>query len=76
MSVHTADVAAVLDDPWVDTKGAAQHALKHPVTIRKAAARGELRSTSAGSGRGRRYRLSWVDEWLHQPARRTDRRVS
>lgn len=77
MSVQSAADVAILDDEWLTTAEAAAYAKRSPVTVRRAAAlgveHGGIRSTSPGSGRGRRYRRSWVDEWLHQPARRATR---
>jgi hypothetical protein len=77
MSARTADVADVLDDEWLTTAEAAAYAKRAQITIRRAAAlgveHGGIKSTSAGRGRGRRYRRSWVDEWIHQPTRRTGR---
>lgn len=70
MSVRAADVAAILDDDeWLTTAEAATRARRSTVTIRRAAADGTLESTSAGRGRGRRYRKSWVDAWVCRPAR-------
>lgn len=68
-------VVDVLDDEWLTTAEAAAYVRRHPVTVRKAAADGTLRSTSSGSGRGRRYRKSWLREWLDAP-RRARRHVS
>ena len=71
MTARTADVAEILDDEWLTTAEAAARAKRAEVTIRRAAASGAIRSVSGGRGKGRRYRTSWVDEWVHQPARRT-----
>lgn len=59
------DVAAILDDPWLTTAEVAAHAKRTESHIRRLAARGTIRSTSAGRGRGRRYRQSWIDEWMN-----------
>lgn len=69
MSAPASAAATILDDEWLTTAEAAAHAKRSEITIRRAAANGTLRSTSGGRGRGRRYRMSWVDEWIHQPHR-------
>ena len=64
-----ADVMDLLSNPWLDTAEAAAYAGRSADHIRREAAKGTLRSTSPGRGRGRRYRKSWVDEWMDQPER-------
>jgi len=66
-------VAAILDDEWFDTAKAAAYSGRSTSHVRRCAASGDLESTSGGRGRGRRYRKSWVDEWIDRPARRNRR---
>ena len=69
MTAHPATAADILDDEWLTTAEAAAYTRKAPITIRRAAANGTLESTSAGRGRGRRYRKSWLRAWISQPRR-------
>lgn len=64
-----ASVADIIEDEWLTTAEAAVYIKRAEITIRRAAANGTLRSTSAGRGRGRRYRRSWLVEWMDQPRR-------
>ena len=68
MTAASPAVAAILDDPWMTTAEVAEYAKRSENHIRRLAARGTIRSTQGGHGRGRRYRMSWVDEWMKQPA--------
>lgn len=63
----SASTVSLADDCWLDTAEAAAYTRRHPGTVRAAAAAGVLESTSAGRGRGRRYRKEWLDAWTCQP---------
>jgi excisionase family DNA binding protein len=57
---------SLADDAWLTTAEAAAYTKRNPGTVRAAAAAGVLESTSAGRGRGRRYRKEWLDAWTTQ----------
>lgn len=61
-------------DAWLTTAQAAEYVKRHHNYVLAAAASGDLRSTQAGRGRGRRYRREWLDEWMSAPQRRRTRR--
>ena len=73
MTAVSADVAALIDDVWMTTAEVAAYTKRSANHIRRLAARGTIRSTSAGRGCGRRYRKSWVDEWVHGDTARSHR---
>lgn len=58
------------DRAWLNTREAAAYVGRHPNYVRAAAASGDLESTQAGRGRGRRYRREWLDQWMADPKRR------
>ena len=58
------NAAELVEQTWYTTREAAAYTRRHPVTVRKAAAAGTLRSTQSGSGRGRRYRREWLEAWV------------
>jgi excisionase family DNA binding protein len=60
-------VTSLVDDCWLTTAEAAAYTKRAAGTVRAAAAAGVLESTSAGRGRGRRYRREWLDAWTAQP---------
>lgn len=64
MTRPTADVAAILDDPWLTTEEAAAYTKRSKPTIWRHAAAGTLKSAQAGRGRGRRYKRADLDAWL------------
>lgn len=66
--------AAVAADAWLTTEQAAKYVNRHPNYVLAAVAAGDLQSTHAGRGRGRRYRREWLDEWMADPKRRRTRR--
>lgn len=59
---------------WLTTAQAAEYVERHPNYILAAASSGDLQSTQAGRGRGRRYRREWLDQWMSAPQRRRTRR--
>lgn len=58
---------SLVEDVWLTTAEAAAYTKRNPGTVRAAAAAEVLESTSAGRGRGRRYRKEWLDAWTCQP---------
>lgn len=67
---------SLADDVWFTTAEAARYVKRSEVTIRRHAAAGTLRSTSAGRGRHRRYRREWLEQWAHEAPRLPDRAAS
>lgn len=65
MTAASEDIAELIEQVWFTTREAADYCRRHPVTVRKAAAEGTLRSSQAGSARGRRYRIEWLDDWIN-----------
>jgi excisionase family DNA binding protein len=69
VSIHAADAAAILDDPWLNTAQAAAYTGRSKVTIWRHAAAGTLDSEQAGRGRGRRYKRAALDRWVRTAPR-------
>lgn len=61
--------ADIVEDTWLTTEEAASRAKCSTITIRRHAAAGTIRSTSAGRGRRRKYRPEWVDQWVENSPR-------
>lgn len=51
-----------MNERWWTTKQVAEHYQLHPKTIATAARKGELQGRKFG--RGWKFRLSWVEEWV------------
>ena len=69
MTRPASDVAAILDDPWLNTEQAAAYVNRSKVTIWRHAAAGTLRSEQGGRGRGRRYKRADLDAWVKEAPR-------
>jgi hypothetical protein len=57
------------DPPWLNAKGAAARASVSVNTILREARAGRLRCALVGGRREKRFRPSWVDQWLESTSR-------
>ena len=69
MTRPTGDVAAILDDPWLNVEQVAAYAGCSKVTVWRHAAAGTLRSAQAGRGRRRKFKRADVDTWVKEAPR-------
>lgn len=60
---HPTGRTSLAADVWLTTDEAAAYTRRHPVTVRKAAGKGELQSVQRGPRGLRRYRREWLDQW-------------